>query len=201
MTLRIIGGDFKGKKLHPIRTIRGTEIRPTADRIRESIFNIINFQVHGSVVLDLFAGTGALGLEALSRGAEFAVFVDYYKKVIFDIERNIRALALENKTKIIKWDITKNLNCIRAIKTAAGSLPSGRSDRLIFNLVFMDPPYNRRMIKGTLRNLYLSGSLAEEAVIIVEHTPSEPIPENLSEFRIDDQRSYGNTIISFLMAS
>jgi 16S rRNA (guanine966-N2)-methyltransferase len=192
MTLRIIGGDFKGKKLHPIRTIRGAGIRPTADRIRESIFNIINFQVHGSVVLDLFAGTGALGLEALSRGAEFAVFVDYYKKVLFDIERNIHALALDNKTKIIKWDITKNLNCIHTIETTAGS------DRLIFDLVFMDPPYNRKMIKGSLLNLYLSGSLAEEVVIIVEHTISEPLSENLSEFKIYDQRNYGKTTISFL---
>jgi len=180
--LRIIGGDLKGKKLY---SLRGMIIRPTADRLRESIFNILSFHVQGAIVLDLFAGSGALGIEALSRGAESAVFIDNRKGPLSVIKRNISSCAFDNRTKIIKWNIIKDLNCIRLTRPA-------------FGLVFMDPPYNRNSIKPALFNLYLSGSLKTEACIVVEHTPSEPVPKDLSEFEIVDQRKYGKAIVSFL---
>ena len=85
--MRIISGDLKGKK---IRSIKGTKTRPTSDRLRESIFNIIAFNVQDACILDLFAGTGALAIEALSRGAKFAVFIDIYKNAVSTIRENIK---------------------------------------------------------------------------------------------------------------
>ena len=147
MGLRIIGGELKGKKLY---TIPGTLIRPTADRLRESIFNILSYLVKEAVVLDLFAGTGALGIEALSRGADSAVFIDNNKKALSVIERNIQSCAVDNRSQIIRWDIVKNLNCINSVDSK-------------FNLVFMDPPYNKGMIKPTLNNLHDSGYHGKDA--------------------------------------
>ena len=180
--LRIIGGDLRGKKLH---SIRGAKIRPTADRLRESIFNILGLRVRDTVVLDLFAGTGALGLEALSRGADSAVLIENDKRALSLIERNIRSCNLPDKARTIKWDIKKNLNCIKSIRPA-------------FGLVFMDPPYNGKTIKPSLLNLHRSGSMEEDALIIVEHSPLEAIPEDILGLTIVDQRRYGKTLVSFL---
>ena len=182
MGLRIVGGGLKGKKLH---TVRGKAIRPTSDRLRESIFNILSFRVQGAVVLDMFAGTGALGIEALSRGAESAVFVDKSKTALSVIERNIRSCSFDNKAKIIKCNVIKGLNCIRLTGP-------------VFNLVFIDPPYNRNIIKPALHKLCGKKSLEKGACIIVEHTAQEPIPEDLLAFEITDQRRYGKTVVSFL---
>jgi 16S rRNA (guanine966-N2)-methyltransferase len=181
--LRIISGDLRGKKLHPIR---GALTRPTADRLRESIFNILFSQVRDAVVLDLFAGTGALGIEALSRGAEYAVFVEKQKDALSVIEQNLRSCRLENSAKIIRWDIANNLNCLNS------------PDSRLFNLVFMDPPYNRNLICETLRHLHRSGCLEKGATVVAEHSPPEMIPENIAEFMMTDQRKYGKTRVSFL---
>ena len=182
MGLRIIGGELRGKKLY---TIPGTLIRPTADRLRESIFNILSYMVNEAVVLDLFAGTGALGIEALSRGADSAVFIDNNKKALSVVERNIQSCAVDNRSQIIRWNIVKNLNCIKSVDSK-------------FNLVFMDPPYNKGMIKPTLINLHDSGSLGKDACIVIEHTPFDPVPEDCKRFELTDQRKYGKTLISFI---
>jgi 16S rRNA (guanine966-N2)-methyltransferase len=180
--LRVIGGNLKGKKLY---SIPGTTIRPTADRLRESIFNILSFRVQDAVVLDLFAGTGAFGIEALSRGAESAVFVDNNREVISVIDRNVRSCALDNRAKIIKWNIKKNLNCLKSFRRA-------------FNLIFLDPPYNQSMVKPALSNLEQSRSLGKDAYFVIEHSPLEKITNDLSNFEVTDQRRYGRALVSFL---
>lgn len=182
MALRIIAGELKGRRL---RSVRGTKTRPTADRIREAIFNILASQIQRSTVLDLFAGTGAFGIEALSRGAESVVFVDVEKDSISVLHENIKSLSLESLTKIIRWDLTRNLNCL-------GSL------RASFNLIFMDPPYNKNMIEPTLFNLHSSQSVAKGARIVVEHSYMEPVLGSPLPFEICDQRKYGKTLVSFL---
>jgi 16S rRNA (guanine966-N2)-methyltransferase len=183
MGVRIIGGELKGRKLY---SIRGTAIRPTADRLRESIFNIISSCVPDAVVLDLFAGTGALGIEALSRGAESAIFVDNSKEALSVIKNNIKSCTLDKRAKVIKWDIKKNLNCLKLT-------PPG-----FFTLVFLDPPYNQNMIKPTLLNLDHSKSMKKEAVIVVEHAPVESIPSEFIAFEVTGQRRYGKTLVSLL---
>lgn len=182
MGLRIISGRLKGKKLH---SVQGLTTRPTADRLRESIFNILSFRVHKAMVLDLFAGTGALGIEALSRGAISAVFVDNNPGAVSVIKRNIKSCFFDKHAHIIKWDIKKNLNCLKSLKRA-------------YDLVFLDPPYNQGRVKPTLFNLEQTRSLEKGARIVVEHSLLETIPEDLFMFEIEDQRRYGKTLVSFL---
>jgi len=182
MGLRIIGGALKGKKLY---SVRDTSIRPTADRLRESIFNILSHRVLDAVVLDLFAGTGALGIEALSRGAESAVFVDNGKGALSVLRRNIDSCMLDQKANIVKWNIRQNLNCIKSKKQN-------------YDLIFLDPPYDKNFIKPTLFNLEKSHSLKDDACIVVEHSLFEPIPTDLFAFDLLDQRKYGKTLVSFL---
>ncbi len=180
--MRIIGGQFKGKKLF---TFRGNAIRPTSDRLRESIFNILRNRVRGTIVLDLFAGTGALGIEALSRGAQSAVFVDNYKPAILLMKRNILTCDFDNSSIIYYWNIKKNLNCIR-------------SPGPVFDLVFMDPPYMKGLVKPALCNLQHNQALAQNACIIVEHSLNECIHDIRPDFTCTDQRKYGKTFVSFL---
>jgi 16S rRNA (guanine966-N2)-methyltransferase len=182
MGLRIIAGEFKGKKL---TSVRGKTIRPTADRTRESMFNILSHRVPEAIVLDLFAGTGALGIEALSRGAESAVFVDNSRESLSVIRRNVESCALDDRASIIKWNIEKNLNCLKAVKTG-------------FDLVFIDPPYHRNLLKPTLFNIDQSNSLKNGSCIVVEHASLEPVPTDLLAFELTDQRRYGKTLVSFL---
>jgi 16S rRNA (guanine966-N2)-methyltransferase len=181
MGIRVIGGDLKGRKLF---TSRGLHVRPTADRVKESVFNILSHQVRQAIVLDLFAGTGALGIEALSRGAEFTVFIDNQKRACEGIERNIRTCKLENRSELISWNAVKNLCCIR-------------SRRPPFNLVFIDPPYDKQLIEPVLQNLVESDALKPDAVIVAEHAVSERFEKKFNDLALADQRTYGKTLVSF----
>ena len=183
MAIRVIGGELKGRKL---LTVPGIKTRPTADRVRESIFDILGFRVQDALVLDLFAGTGAMGIEALSRGAETVVFADDNPAALGALKKNIENCSLESRSRTFKWNILKNLNILRSYKPA-------------FNLVFIDPPYDKKLVRPTLIHLGLSRSLADSATVVIEHSSLEPIPENLSGFNITDQRRYGKTLVSFLI--
>lgn len=196
--MRIIGGKFKG---NPILPVQQSAVRPTAARVRESVFNILASYTQEAVVLDLFAGTGAMGMEAISRGAIFAVFIDQNKKMLSRIERSVRQLNIVRQTKILRWNIIKNLNCIRSFQFALpehlSAYPNGPSTREI-NLVFIDPPYNKGFIEPTLRHLNTCKALSNGTIVVIEHALSESIPENLMAYRITDQRKYGQTHLSFL---
>jgi 16S rRNA (guanine966-N2)-methyltransferase len=180
--MRIIGGDFKGKKL---TSLRGIATRPTADRVRESIFNIRASSIQNAVVLDLFSGTGALGLEALSRGATSAVFIDSEIPAVKIIEKNIASCRVTDRARVIRWDIRRNLNC----------LPPAAP---VFDLVFMDPPYHADLMTPTLHHLIKQGVLKNNASIIIEHARAEPIGSGIAGFELTDQRIYGKTVVSFL---
>ena len=182
--MRIIGGQLRGRKLSPVRT---TAVRPTADRLREAVFNIVSDSVKGAVVLDLFAGTGALGIEALSRGARRAVFVDRSHDAVALISQNIRKCGLEGRSTVIRWNISKNLDCLR------------QSDR-IYDLVFLDPPYERGLVLPALEYLNRHRLLAASARLIVEHSSSEGILPAPEGYAITDTRKYGKTLVSFLVA-
>jgi 16S rRNA (guanine966-N2)-methyltransferase len=182
MGLRIIGGDLKGRKL---KSIHGTLIRPTADRIREAIFNILSNSIAKALVLDLYAGTGALGIEALSRGAQQALFVDNRNESLFVLKQNIASCGLGEKAGIVKWNIRQNLNCIKSM---------GQK----FDLIFLDPPYNKNLITPSLVNLDKSDALKNNACIVLEHSVDESLPADLRKFHLADQRKYGKTLVSFL---
>jgi 16S rRNA (guanine966-N2)-methyltransferase len=141
--------------------------------------------VHGAVVLDLFAGTGALGIESISRGAEHVVFIDTHKRAISVLQRNIEAFSLEKRTTVIQWNILKNLDCIQSMDPAV-------------DLAFLDPPYNKHLIGPSLFNLHRSSCLASGACLIVEHSQFEAMPQSDLPFELTDQRQYGKTLVSFL---
>lgn len=136
-------------------------------------------------MLDLFAGTGALGIEALSRGADHVVFMDHSKAALSVIKRNIESCRLEKVSTLIKWDIRNNLYPLRSIPKQ-------------FDLVFMDPPYNHNLIKPALYHLHQSSRLKSGCRIVVEHSILEPVPKDSAIYTYDDQRTYGNTVVSFL---
>ena len=182
MALRIIAGQLKGRNL---KSVPGTKTRPTADRIREAVFNILSFYVKQAVVLDMFAGTGALGLEALSRGAESVVFADIDRDAVAVLHRNVANTGMEKRAKILRWDIVRNLDSLLCLDRA-------------FNLVFMDPPYNKNMISPVLTNLHHGRCLPAGARIVIEHSRQEPIPEGCGPFQLSDQRRYRKTLVSFL---
>ncbi len=180
--LRIIGGMYKKKKLF---TVQGLGTRPTADRLRETLFNILGMEVRNAVVLDLFSGTGALGLEALSRGAESCVFVDNSREALSVIRKNCEACtALTVRTTVISRDASRDLSCLRT--TAP-----------LFNLVFADPPYGKGLVPLALAALVKAGCLADEALIVAEHDPADSMTPPTPGFTQTDQRFYGRSALTF----
>ena len=180
--MRIISGSLKGRQL---TSVRGRHTRPTSDRTREALFNILGpGTINDTVILDLFAGTGALGIEALSRGARRAVFVDRDRQALNTLRRNIERCHLESATRIYQWDITKNLSCLNPIQQP-------------FDLIFLDPPYHQNLILPALSHLIRLRALAPSAIVVAEHASKEIIlpPHGLT---VTDQRTYGRTALTFL---
>lgn len=149
--MRIIAGTARSL---PLKSVPGMETRPTTDRIKETLFNILQDDVPGSYFLDLFSGSGQIGLEAISRGARYAVFVDNGKKAVACIEDNIRFTKFERETKLYQSDV---LSALRAME-----------GKYQFDIIFMDPPYNQEIEKDVLRYLATSSLLKEDTIIIVE---------------------------------
>jgi len=152
--------------------------------MREAIFNILSSLVIGTVVLDLFAGTGALGLEALSRGAKSALFIDNQPDAVLLLKKNIHTCDMTRESRVVKWNISRDLNCLEGIQTG-------------FNLVFMDPPYDRNLVKPALVHLHKTNAVQSGAHIVIEHSLDEPLPLDLDGFSMQDQRKYGKSLVSF----
>jgi len=179
--VRVTGGALKGRKLHPLQ---GMTIRPTSDYLKESIFSILAGSVQDAAVLDLFAGTGSLGIEALSRGASTAVFVDNAPQAIKTVIRNIQTCALEEQSTILKRNVLGGLRFLGTID-------------YLFDLIFIDPPYDKGCVTKTLQLLGRSGSTSDLASIVVEHSKREILPEKVDCYTLSDQRDYGKTLVSF----
>lgn len=175
--MRIIAGEARGRRLF---APEGDETRPTSDRVREALFNIIRGDVPGARALDLFAGSGALGLEAISRGAESAVFCDASKKAVAAVKRNIDLMRCADRTRVIQGDWRSAL--------------TGR-----YSLVFIDPPYRLTDVYAQAADALISGGhLTDDALIVMERAADRPI-ENLSgRFEIVDERKYRDTALTFV---
>jgi len=184
--MRIVGGTFRGRVLAGPSS---QAIRPTADRLRESIFNILAHAygdpVSGSRVLDLFAGTGALGLEALSRGATYCVFIEESTEGRGLIRENVEAYGLTGRTKIFRRDATH--------LGEAGTISP-------FGLIFADPPYGKGLGERALRSAKAGGWLLPGALCVVEEAASAPF-EPGAGFSVMDERNYGETVIRFIEAA
>ena len=185
--MRVTGGKLGGRRLV---APENQHIRPTSDRARQAIFNIlehrdfgIGFTVENAAVADLFAGTGALGIEALSRGARFCLLVDNDAESRALARENVEALGLTGITKIWRRDATD-----------LGPLGAGASGP--FDLVFLDPPYRRNLIAPALKSLRDGGWLSAKALLVIETAKGETIAHD--DFTQLDARNYGDTDIIFL---
>ena len=179
--MRIIAGQRRGKRLF---SPSDRSIRPTADRLRESVFNILAGRAAGAAVLDLFAGTGAMGIEALSRGAASACFVDHSTRAVALIRRNLAVCGFVGDIRVLHGDACQGL-------APEAAWP-------VFDLVFMDPPYDRGLVAPALEWWVRSKALAPEALIVVEHAHTEVVPSLAPPWQVADQRRYGKTLVSFL---
>ncbi len=179
--MRVISGKLKGKKLF---SIRGLSLRPTSDRVRESIFDILQGQIAGGKVLDLFAGTGALGIEALSRGADSAVFVEKSSHSLGALQRNLAECRLQEFSSVLSKEVTDGIRFLE-----------GRGE--IFDLIFLDPPYGKGLTRKALESLAQSLIVTRKTLMVAEHSPAEDL-EGIPRLEIVDRRKYGGTRISFL---
>jgi len=183
--MRIISGTCRGRKL---AGIQGRDIRPTTDRVREALFNIIGPGIRGMRVLDLFAGTGAFGLEALSRGAQAAVFVDSASTSCAVIKENITRCCMDDQAMILCHDL------------GTGALP-GQLFTAPFDLIFMDPPYRMGLADATMALADFLPLLAPEGRVIVEQDHKESLDTSGTGLDIYRQKKYSKTFISFLHAA
>jgi len=185
MPMRIIGGVYRSRLL---AMPKGDRARPTMDRVREAIFNVIAPRVEGASVLDLYAGSGAYGLEALSRGAARAVFVESARQSLVAIRENIASLGIDrSKAEIISLDVTKSFGILER-----------RRER--FEIVFLDPPYGRGLARNTLIKIMRYDIVAPIHLIIAEHHRKDDLGGIDALLRIDERR-YGDTVLSMFRHS
>ncbi len=178
--IRITGGALKGIRLS---VPKAGKVRPTAERVRESLFNIIRAYLLDAEVLDLFAGTGALGIEALSRGAKEVVFVENNRAVLRVLKDNLEKCNLTQKSLILPLSVTKALSLLKA---------SNKS----FDLIFADPPYSMASIEELIPPML--SLLKEGGIAVIEHDENRLVNLVESGFTIEDKRKIGQTVITFL---
>jgi len=183
--VRVVGGKFKGRRL---ASFKGDGIRPTTDKVREAIFNVLSVPFTYRKVLDLFAGTGALGIEALSRGAEEATFVDKSQESCKVIKDNLNTCKIEEGTRVLKKD---SLEAVRSLKDGEG-----------FDLVFMDAPYgDLEVTKKVLNALGLSKALSSDSLIVCEVSSKEVLAEDFfkeNRLGLIKEKKYGDSAVYFL---
>jgi 16S rRNA (guanine(966)-N(2))-methyltransferase RsmD len=178
--MRIIAGTARGRRL---LAAKSAAIRPTADRVRESIFNVLGQTLDGEDVLDLFAGTGALALEALSRGALSAVLVDRDSAAIRLCKANAEALGFEDRTRIIATPVARALKLLQR-------------EGARFDLIFADPPYAARAVLETVGEIEAATLCKPGGRVCIEHDKRESAPESVGVLSRVDQRRFGDTFVS-----
>ena len=177
--MRIISGNCKGRKLVKMQ---GSKIRPTSDRVREALFNILGPQIKKTKVLDLFSGTGALGIEALSRGAAHATFIDLSCDII---HKNLQLCGLEDKALVLDCDIIKE------------GIPKIFHDQS-FDFIFIDPPYGNKFIEHIFQKDSFFNNLGKNSIIITEQSHKENLNITGTGLDIYRQKKYSKTMISFI---
>jgi len=178
--MRVIAGNAKGLLLSAPNTNR---VRPAADKVKGAIFNILG-DLEGVDVLDLFAGSGSVGIEGLSRGARSCVFVEADRQTSTFIDKNLRHCRMDSQGQILVMQVLPSIRYLARKKRA-------------FDLIFVDPPYDKGWVNRTLNLLGTSPLLQPHSQIVVEHSPRE-LPQPKEGLEIFDQRRYGQTFITFL---
>jgi len=181
--MRIIAGEFKGRRLS---ALRGLDVRPTADRVKESLFSILRNEVIDSDFLDMCAGSGNVGIEALSRGAHAVTFVDRNRISIKTIIANLEKCRLQN---------APNVTVLRMEAIKALGYFSKRD--AVFDLIFFDPPYNSALLERSLLRISDCGILSQTGTIVAEHHRTHILPDNIGQITLVRQERYGDTMLSF----
>lgn len=174
--LRVSGGEARGRRLKAPRNIR-----PTQDMVKQAIFNMAGPAIEGATVLDLFAGSGALGIEALSRGAAHVTFVDQQPRGLAILRQNLDALGFKERAQIVRGDVVHWLESRPSVLASA-------------DFVFLDPPYDDAILDRALEQLDRS---AAAATVFAEHSKRQLVPR-LERLRVDRERRYGDTVVSVL---
>ena len=183
--MRITGGKARSRKIISPKTTGKNSIRPTSDRVREALFSILGDFVSGARVLDLFAGTGSFGLETLSRGAELVVFVDYSTQSLKLVKQNLQNCFGHPSAEVIRLDLEKSSSYTTLKRRFAEETP--------FNLIFLDPPYEKKMAVTALTLIEKTGLVAPEGVIIAEERWKASFPEQIGSLILNFHRRYGET--------
>ena len=184
--MRVIAGSYRSRIL---KSLKGLALRPTSDRLRETLFNVLGPEVRGSRFLDLFAGTGAIGIEALSRGAAEAVFVENHAPAAALIRRNLESLGIRNGATVLAVDALRGM-----------AMLAGRKKNKIsgFNYIFLDPPYAAaNQYARVLESLGSRNLLAPGGVVIAEHRRSFELPEEAGAFECYRVLEQGDAALSF----
>lgn len=179
--MRIITGFAKGRKL---KCPPGKNIRPTSDRVKESLFNILGSKVTDSIFLDLFAGTGNIGIEALSRGARFCYFVDNSTISIKYIKENLSILGLIKNFKIIQKDANEAVEIFK-------------ENIIRFDIIYIDPPYYKNLINEILKKISMYKLLNKNGLIVAEHHKNDILFDSYETLKKIRTQKYGETILSF----
>jgi len=181
--MRVIAGELGGRRLH---APRGLATRPTSDRVREALFSVLG-DLHGARVLDLYAGTGALGIEALSRGAAHVDFVDSDRSARMTLEENLAALGANDRAHVWALGLPHGLRRLTASLTAA-------------DLVLVDPPYGGEDARAVLRELGGAGALKPGAKVVLERHQKDEVPEAVGMLSRVRERRYGETVVDLYEA-
>lgn len=176
--MRVIAGKRKGQGL---KAVPGSETRPTTDKIKEAIFQSIGPFFDGGLVLDLFAGSGSLGIEALSRGMDRAIFVDKQGKAIHTIKENLKSVKMTDQAEVFRAD------AFRALKAAA-------KRGLVFDLILLDPPYGKVNLSSLIQEITEHELIKQSGLIYCEHDPQDELPEDTVNLTIQKQEVYSSTI-------
>lgn len=173
--MRVITGSARGRRLE---TLRGDDVtRPTAESVKEAVFSIIQFEIEDKKVLDLFAGSGQLGIEALSRGAAFCTFVENNKNAEKIVKNNIEHCGLSERSQVVMCD---------------ASAYSARKNN--FDVAFLDPPYKKGLIEKCMP--FLVNSMSDDGIVVCETSKEEMLPQKFGDFSVDKERIYGKTKIT-----
>ncbi|MFY3793517.1 16S rRNA (guanine(966)-N(2))-methyltransferase RsmD [Ureibacillus sp. MALMAid1270] len=178
--MRVVAGERKGM---PLKAIAGTTTRPTTDKVKESIFNMIGPFFDGGIAVDLFAGSGGLGIEALSRGCEKGIFVEKDGKAFQVLQENIKKCRYEEHSELYRTDAT------RAVKALL------KRDIQI-DYLFLDPPYKKVEYYQLVNNLIDGGKLSEQAIIVCEHATEVSLPDAYGDYTLKKEETYGSSIVS-----
>jgi 16S rRNA (guanine966-N2)-methyltransferase len=180
--MRVIAGKYRSR---PLRSLKGSKLRPTSDRLRETLFNILGPTVEAVTFVDLYAGTGAVGIEALSRGARHAIFVEQHAPAVALIRRNVESLGMRAEAEVLQMD-------------AAGAIERLEAKRVHAHIIFLDPPYAAdEEYETTLEALGESGIVAPDGRVIVEHLRKRELPERVGDLELIRVVEQGDATLSF----